>query len=134
MIAYILWWCLLVSGLSLAYFLLRRLWALRRGDSTFHLAEPSIHVFIKPTIDYSAFQLVIGVKVLFHRLSLYGLMLVGRGLSLMRYIVVRLEARFSRIINSVRGQSPLERRGRASVFLREIDEHKQALRLSRETN
>jgi hypothetical protein len=120
---YIFTWLLAVSALSLSFFIGRRVLALRRGDNTFHLAEPSLHVFVKPTIDYSAFQLVNFTKLLIRRLIIYGLTLIGRLLSFLKYGLTRIERRFAGLINSVRGQGTINReRGSVSLFLRQIDE------------
>lgn len=124
MLPYIFIWLALVSGVTLFYFLTRRVIVLKRSSHNFHADEPSLHVFVKPTIDYSAFRLVTLVKHLLRRFSLHALTLMARGLSLLKYFVVRLEQKFAKIIKSVRGQGPMGKRGAVSLFLQEMGELK----------
>ncbi len=125
MLIYIFTWLLLVSGLSLIYLIVRRMVALRRGQGTFHSDEPSLHVFIKPTIDYSAFRLMTFLKFWWHRFTLVCLTFIAKAISFVKFVVLRVEKRFGKVINSVRGQGTLNsQRGAASIFLRELEGYK----------
>lgn len=125
-------WLAMVSGLAVVYLVAKRVYVLRRTEERFHTDELSIHVFVKPTIDYSAFRLVTGLKQLAHRLMVGSLELTGKFLSLLKFVVIKFEHRFSRVVNSVRGKGSLGKRGSVSVFLREIEDHKNGLRFNEE--
>ena len=125
MIPYIFIWLLLVSGLSLVYLVTRRMLSLQRGVGQFHFDEPSLHVFIKPTIDYSAFRLMIFLKFWWHKFTLLLLTLIAKAISFIKFVVLRLERRFGKVINSVKGKGPINReRGSASLFLQELESRK----------
>lgn len=120
----------MVSGLGVVYLVARRVYMLRQTSDTFHTDEPSIHMFVKPTIDYSAFRLVTGLKKLGHRLMVWGLEATAKLLSVFKFIVIKLEHRFSKVVNSVRGKGSIGKRGSVSIFLKEIEEHKSGLRFT----
>lgn len=122
MLLYIFIWLALVTGLSALYLLVKRAVVLRRTNHNFHTAEPSLHVFVKPTLDYSAFKFITWLKVWLRHTSLQLLMLVAKGLAVVKYLVVKLEQRFAKVIRSVRGQGPTGKRGSVSLFLREVGE------------
>ncbi len=130
MIPLIFSWLAMVSGLGVVYLVAKRMYLIRRTNETFHSNEPSIHMFVKPTIDYSAFRLVTGSRKLGHRLMVITLELLGKLLSLFKFIIIRLEHRFSKIVNSVRGKGSIGKRGSVSLFLKEIEEHKSGLRFT----
>ena len=120
MLLYIFIWLAVVSGLSAFYLLLKRAFVLRRTAHHFHTHEPSLHVFVKPTLDYSAFKFITWLKAWLRHLSLHLLMLMVKALSLLKYFVVKLEQKFAKVIRSVRGQGPTGKRGSVSLFLREV--------------
>ena len=125
MIPYIFIWLLLVSGLSLVYLVTRRMLALQRGVGQFHFDEPSLHMFIKPTIDYSAFRLMAFLKFWWHRVTLLLLILGAKVISFIKFVILRVERRFGRVINSVKGKGPINKeRGSASLFLQELEGRK----------
>lgn len=123
-------WLAMVSGLGVVYLVAKRMYLLRQTGEIFHAHEPSIHVFVKPTIDYSAYRLVTGLKKLSHRLAVMVLELTGKSLSLFKFVVIRLEHRFSKVVNSVRGKGSIGKRGSVSIFLKEIEDHKNGLRFN----
>lgn len=120
MLLYIFIWLALVSGLTAVYLLVKRAFVLRRTNHNFHTSEPSLHVFVKPTLDYSAFKFITWLKAWLRHASLHLLMLAAKGLSLVKYLVVKLEQKFAKVIRSVRGQGPTGKRGSVSLFLREV--------------
>jgi len=130
MIPLIFSWLAMVSGLGVVYLVAKRMYLLRRTSETFHADEPSIHMFVKPTIDYSAFRLVTGLKQASHWLAISGLELTGKLLTVFKFIVIKLEHRFSKVVNSVRGKGSIGKRGSVSIFLKEIEEHKNSLRFT----
>jgi hypothetical protein len=88
----------------------------------------SIYSVIGPRIDTFAFYLVFFFKEIIRHIYLIILLMTRKIISILKFTSIRLERRFSKVINSVRGRGNLDNRGSASLFLQEIKEHQDKIR------
>ncbi len=107
-------------------FILWRVFYLRHQPTLAPTA--SIYSIVEPRIDTFAFYLVFFFKEIVRHIYLIILLIARKVISVLKFTSIRLERRFSRIINSVRGRGNLDNRGSASLFLQEIKEHQDRMR------
>ncbi len=114
-----------VVGLA-TLFILQLRWVRRQGDALDHIVELPLGAFIQRQLD----RLYWGFAFIFrqgtHYVSLYTLLAIRRGLIIFRYLLVRVERRFGRLIETVKGRQLLEQgNGPVSLFLAQIKDHKE---------
>lgn len=88
----------------------------------------SLRVLVEHKVDTLAFHVVVVGKELLHYAHLSFLVVGQKTALVVKYIAHKLERRFGRVINSVKGKQELSRQGDASHFLREIKEHQDHIR------
>lgn len=99
-----------------------------RHQSSPPIPTNSVYSIIEPQIDTFAFYLVFFFKEIIRHIYLFILLIARKFTSVLKFTSIRLERRFSKIINSVRGRGNLDNRGSASLFLREIKEYQDKIR------
>ena len=112
----------LVIYLVILSVLLVRVRHIRRGEV--YDVKSGLSVVIEPKID----KLAYGVIVLAKETVRYGYILVvlvvEKIIQLIKYLVIKMEKRFARIVNQVRGKGEITKPGAASLFLKEIKKHR----------
>lgn len=100
----------------------------RRGEVSVEQPLP-LGELIRSTIDWIYFHCSLAVKQSIHYGYYYFLVTLRRLLVIIRFLLVRVERRCARLIDSVRGRGVLHKRGAVSLFLSEIKEHKDSAAL-----
>ncbi len=101
----------------------QRLWALRAGRVTI-TAETPLHHLLQEKIDLVAVVLVLACRDGLKYLSLRTLRFLSHLTSVLKMWVIRLEKKFSKIIDLIKGKNVTSRKGAISFFLKEIEDHK----------
>lgn len=76
-------------------------------------------------VDYIAFRLVYFCKQVVVKSYLFLLFFLRNSLSVIRYLIIRLEKRFYRFTDSLKEKEKIIHQGEVSSFLKEIREHKE---------
>ncbi len=76
-------------------------------------------------IDYVAFRLVYFCKQTMIKSYLFLLFFLRNSISVVRYLIIRLEKRFYRFTESIKEREEIIHQGKVSSFLKEIREHKE---------
>lgn len=75
-------------------------------------------------LDRFYFGFLLFFRHLVHHAYFYTLLILRRLTIIGRYLLVRVEKKFSRLIDSVRGKGVIRKRGSVSFFLQQIKDHK----------
>lgn len=78
-------------------------------------------------VDYIAFRLVYLCKQVVTKGYLFLLFFLRNSLSIIRYLIIRLEKRFYRFTESIKEKEKVIHQGKVSSFLKEIREHKESV-------
>ena len=92
------------------------------------LVETSVRQVIDHKVDSLAFHLVVIGRDLVHHGYLYFLVMGQKTALIIKYLAHKLEKRFGKVIDSVKGKQELSKQGDASHFLREIKNHQDRIR------
>jgi len=76
-------------------------------------------------VDYLAFRLVYFCKQTISKGYLFLLYFLRNSISVIRYLIIRLEKRFYRFTESIKEKEKVIHQGKVSSFLKEIREHKE---------
>jgi len=76
-------------------------------------------------IDYVAFKIVHFCKETLSKIYLFSLFFTRNILSVVRYVVFRVEKKFSSVAESAKEKKAIHKEGPVSFFLQEIKEHKE---------
>jgi len=117
----------IVSFLALYITLSLRVVSVRRGTVSVS-ADGRLFNNIFSVVDVVAFYIVMGLKRGVHHTYLFLLVISHNIISLVKYIVLKVEGRFIKMIDSVRGKGVTHKKGSASLFLREIKKHQDSLK------
>lgn len=120
----ILIWISALSFVAMISMVSLRVVAIRNGKVT-ELDQPSIHSVVQPKVDFTAFFFVVLCRDIFKYLSLHFLLFIHRTLSLLKLYTIKVEKRFSRIIDAVHGKGVEGKRGSVSIFLHDLQVHKE---------
>ncbi len=116
----------LIAYLIVIILVLIRLIKIRQGAT--YAIQPSILSIVEPRVDKLAYYLVISSREVFHYGYILGLLLVERIIKLIKYFVLKVEKRFAKIVNQVKGRGEITKKGAASLFLREIKDHQDKIK------
>lgn len=113
---------LLISGLILYTAvigtILWRMLAFRRGVS--FQPQTSLSTVIDPQIDNLAYYLISGSRLLIKQIYIL-LILSGHNLiKFFKFLIIKIEKRFAKIVNQVKGKGEISQKGAVSLFLKEI--------------
>lgn len=112
--------------MSLAGLVILLVWRIsynRRNHIDFNqVADYSIAHLI---VDYIAFRLVYFCKRTINKIYLFSLFFARNSISVVRYLIIRLEKRFYRFTESIKEKEKVIHQGEVSSFLKEIREHKE---------
>ncbi len=108
-----------------------QMFALRQGRVGYGHG-PSLSAMIQPKIDHAAFHFSTFAGALLKRLSLLVLSGIRFLLVLSKQLISRLEKRFGRIINAVKGKGAVSKKGSVSLFLREVEQYRLEVRSAEE--
>ena len=112
-----------VSATSLLLLLRQQVALVRRGEVA--PVEPvSLPELVLRRIDWAYFHFALAFKQVVHYSYFYFLVTIRRVLVVVRFLLVRVERKCARLIDSVRGRGVLNKRGAVSLFLSEIKPHK----------
>ncbi|MEX0919048.1 MAG: hypothetical protein WDZ85_03770 [Candidatus Paceibacterota bacterium] len=100
-----------------------RLIEIRRG--AVFPRQPALWPMIDHWLDVLAFFIVTGSKSLLKQSYLILLIAGEKLIKLFKYLILRVERRFTRVVNQVKGRHDISKRGSASLFLREIKRHQE---------
>ena len=109
----------LLSLLVLVVTVGSRIEKIRRGHEYIYHPE-SIHHLILPRIDTLADGLVSGAERFLGFIYHEAVLRSHRFLSTVKSLVIKVEARFAHVVDSIHGRGHITKKGSASFFLREI--------------
>lgn len=119
----------IVSFLALYVTLSYRAFAIRNNSISIQ-SDDRIFQSMSYFVDLIAFYIVMGLKYGARNTYLFLLVISHNAISLIKYLVVKVERRFIKLIDSVRGKGIVHKKGSASLFLREIKEYQDNLKRS----
>ncbi|HYC83033.1 MAG TPA: hypothetical protein VEB60_00585 [Candidatus Paceibacterota bacterium] len=105
--------------------------ALRQGRAGYGHG-PSLSAVIQPKIDHAAFHFSTFASALLKRLSLLVLSGIRSLLVLVKQLLGRLEKRFGRTINAMKGKGPVSKKGSVSLFRQEVEQYRLEVRSAKE--
>ena len=88
--------------------------------------EFSHYAITNLAIDYLAFRIVRFFQILLKKFYIFSLHFVKNSVSTARYLIVKIERRFNRIVASSPRPEDIHKADKVSFFLKEIKEHKEA--------
>ncbi len=104
-----------------------RLMAIRNGKVVI-IEQPTLFSFLQEKIDWVAVVFVLICRDSVKFLFLQTLSLLKKGASYIKILSIKLEKRFSRVIDLVHGKGAISKKGAVSFFLREIKDHNDKVR------
>ena len=111
-----------VIAYALALGLLLRRQVLIKQGVNFSL-EPDLSSVVNPKIDSLAYYLVISSRELVRYSYVFLVLLIDHLLKWLKSLIIKIEKRFAKIVNQVKGKRQLGERGAVSLFLKEIKDH-----------
>jgi len=116
----------LVIYLLILTALLIRLMKIKRGMS--YANQPSLSSIIEPKVDTLAYHIVVSWKEVLHFGYVSILLLTEKLIKVFKFLIIKVEKRFARIVNQVRGKGEINKKGAVSLFLREIKDHQDKMK------
>ncbi|MEK7477963.1 MAG: hypothetical protein AAB645_01175 [Patescibacteria group bacterium] len=124
----ILIWIAAISFIALTIMVMIRIAALRNGQAII-VEQSDLHLVVQTKIDDLAVLFVLICREMSKFLSLYVLVFLQRLVSLLKVEIIRVEKKFSRIIDAIKGKGETSKKGAVSFFLREIQDHKDRVKV-----
>ncbi len=115
-----------LAGLGMLGLLSAQISYLRRSEIVDRPAV-SLTQLAQARIDRWYFAFAFFFRQARHYSYLYTLIAIRRGLLIFRYLLTRVERRFARLIDSVRGRQLLHSGAPVSLFLAQIKDHKESV-------
>ncbi len=116
----------LITYLGVLTVLVWRLMSIRRGGQ--YRLKPELWPVIEKKLDELAFYIVVGTKEIIKR-AYVALVLAGEKLiKIFKHLIIKVEKRFSKIVNQVKGRNDISSRGSVSLFLKEIKDHQENIK------
>jgi len=116
----------LVTLIGLVGVLLWRTIEIKRGGN--FQVEQGLMTLVEPKVDKLAYYVSASVVIAFKQFKILLILALAKLIGLMRVVIVRLEKRFSKIVNQVKGKGEINQRGSVSLFLRQVKEHQDQIR------
>lgn len=116
----------LILYLLVLVVLLIRVVKIRQGGV--YNIEPGLMAVVEPKINKLAYYVVILSKEIVRYSYILLLLLVERIIKLTKLLVIKIEKRFSKVVNQVKGKGEINKRGSVSLFLKEIKDHKEKIK------
>lgn len=108
----------LISFIALAVMVSFRVLQIRGGKT--YSITPTLYSIAEPKIEKALAGLMGIAQKIGHFISIHSLTFARNLLSLVKYVIIRIEKKFSRVINSVRGKEELRKNGEASDYFKQI--------------
>lgn len=105
-----------------------RLTAIRGGKITV-IEQSTLFSVLQQKIDWVAIVFVLICRDALKYISLHTLMSLKKGASYLKIASIKVEKRFSRVIDMVHGKGAVSKKGAVSFFLREIKDHNDKVRV-----
>jgi hypothetical protein len=118
----ILIWISVLSFFVISTMIGTRLLAIRGGKIAV-LEQPTLFSFLQEKIDWMAVLFVLIFREGLKFVSLHTLLSIKKGVSHLKVASIKVEKRFSRVIDLVHGKGAVSKKGAVSFFLREIKDH-----------
>ena len=116
---------LLISGLVLYLLVigvvLWRMLEFRRGIS--YPPSVSLSTVIEPQIDKLAYYLIIGSRNLIKQIYILLILLGHQLVKFFKFFIIKVEKRFAKVVNQIKGKGEISQKGAVSLFLKEIKDH-----------
>jgi hypothetical protein len=122
-----LWFFAIVSiaaAAAVISLLTRQVRSLRRSGASIPADTPSLADILGPKFDRFYFASVRFAHAFLHELSIYSLIAIHQLLLLFKSGFFRLEQRFSRLLNAVKGRKLIHKKGSISVYLMNLKKEK----------
>lgn len=110
----------LIGVLGWRYFEIKKGASYETGDSLISVVEPKV--------DRIAYYIVASVSIAFRQLKILLILTIAKIMTVLKRVIIKLEKRFSKIVNQVKGKGEINQRGSVSLFLQEVKEHRDQIR------